>query len=423
MKKFLSILLSLTLLLSVLALPVWAVDAAAMYTETDDVELSAGDTFTYTVSLAGSYMGYACKIPVIDGLTVETITKSDTDVGRATNVDKKADGSYLLSVMPSFEAADAEKNPIVTVTAKVNDDAPLGTITLSLIEVQIANSTGVKVADLQTHFASVSVVEKTHEHSYGAWTKLDDEFHHRTCACGDEQKEAHRWDEGVVTTPATDTTPGVKTYTCAVCDGTKAEEIPVASEKSGKLSTVKSSPGKTVVIAFSLNNPISCGGFSLQKWEYNSSIMTLDYKNITISDSINPAVSNTKENGDIAMMFDGITELSGVIINVPFLISEEAADGNYNVTCQASYEDDGKITYIPVASGNVTIQKYTPGDVNGDNKVTSADVVQLMWHIFTPEDYPVTDQSHDYNKDGILTSADVIYLMWHIFSPKDYPLG
>ena len=123
------------------------------------------------------------------------------------------------------------------------------------------------------------------------------------------------------------------------------------------------------------------------------------------------------------MMFDGITELSGVIIHVPFLISEEAADGNYNVTCQASYEDDGKITYIPVASGNVTIQKYTPGDVNGDNKVTSADVVQLMWHIFTPEDYPVTDQSHDYNKDGILTSADVIYLMWHIFSPKDYPLG
>ena len=88
MKKFLSILLSLTLLLSVVALPIGAVDAAAMYTETSAGEVSAGDTFTYTISLSGSYMGYACSIPVIDGLTVETITKSDTDLGKATNVDK-----------------------------------------------------------------------------------------------------------------------------------------------------------------------------------------------------------------------------------------------------------------------------------------------------------------------------------------------
>lgn len=422
MKKFLSILLSLTLLLFVVALPVWAVDAAAMYTETAAAEVSAGDTFTYTISISGSYMGYACTIPVIDGLTVETITTSDTDLGKATNVDKKADGSYLLSVLPSFDTTDAEKSLIATVAVKVNDDAPLGAITLSLDKVQVANNVGDKVADLQTHFASVTVVEKAHEHSYGDWSKLDDEYHHRTCTCGDEQKEAHKWDAGVVTSPATDTTPGVKTYTCTVCAATKTEEIPVVTEKSGKLGTVKSSPGKTVVIEFSLNNPISCGGFSLQKWVYDSSIMTLDYKNIAISDDINPAVDNIKENGDVAMMFDGMTELSGIIIKVPFIISEDASDGNYSVTCRAAYEDNGNIIDIPVESGNVTVQRYKPGDVNGDNKITSADVVQLMWHIFTPEDYPITDQSHDYNKDSKITSADVIYLMWHIFTPEDYPL-
>ena len=161
MKKFLSILLSLTLLLSVVALPIGAVDAAAMYTETSAGEVSAGDTFTYTISLSGSYMGYACSIPVIDGLTVETITKSDTDLGKATNVDKKADGSYLLSVLPSFDTTDAEKSLIATVTVKVNDDAPAGTITLSLDKVQVANRVGDKVADLQTHFASISVVEES----------------------------------------------------------------------------------------------------------------------------------------------------------------------------------------------------------------------------------------------------------------------
>lgn len=36
---------------------------------------------------------------------------------------------------------------------------------------------------------------------------------------------SHVWDNGVVTTPATDTTAGVKTYTCAVCQKTRTEEI------------------------------------------------------------------------------------------------------------------------------------------------------------------------------------------------------
>ena len=490
MKKFLSILLSLTLLLSVVALPIGAVDAAAMYTETSAGEVSAGDTFTYTISLSGSYMGYACSIPVIDGLTVETITKSDTDLGKATNVDKKADGSYLLSVLPSFDTTDAEKSLIATVTVKVNDDAPVGTITLSLDKVQVANSVGDKVADLQTHFASISVVEKAHEHSYGAWskldgeyhhrtcacgdeqkeahkwddgevttpathtekgvkifkctvceatktediptltehsygawTKLDDEFHHRTCVCGDEQKEAHKWDDGIVTTPATDTTPGVKTYTCTVCNATKTEEIPVVSEKSGSLSTVKSSPGKTVVVEFSLNNSMTVQAFSIQDITYDTSVMTLDVANIIIPSNINPFMMDISENGDVIMGFSDMTDLSGVILEIPFIISADAENGDYTVTCKALYDDGDGAIEIPVEAGTVTLQKYKPGDVNGDDKVTSADAIQLMWSIFKPKDYSVTDQSHDYNKDGKVTSADAIYLMWSVFKPKDYPLG
>lgn len=423
MKKFLSILLSLTLLLSVVALPIGAVDAAAMYTETSAGEVSAGDTFTYTISLSGSYMGYACSIPVIDGLTVETITKSDTDLGKATNVDKKADGSYLLSVLPSFDTTDAEKSLIATVTVKVNDDAPAGTITLSLDKVQVANSVGDKVADLQTHFASISVVEKAHEHSYGAWSKLDDEFHHRTCACGDEQKEAHKWDDGIVTTPATDTTPGVKTYTCTVCNATKTEEIPVVSEKSGSLSTVKSSPGKTVVVEFSLNNSMTVQAFSIQDITYDASVMTLDVANIIIPSNINPFMMDISENGDVIMGFSDMTDLSGVILEIPFIISADAENGDYTVTCKALYDDGDGAIEIPVEAGTVTLQKYKPGDVNGDDKVTSADAIQLMWSIFKPKDYSVTDQSHDYNKDGKVTSADAIYLMWSVFKPKDYPLG
>ena len=37
----------------------------------------------------------------------------------------------------------------------------------------------------------------------------------------------HSWDNGVVTTPPTEETEGVKTYTCTVCNATKTEPIPV----------------------------------------------------------------------------------------------------------------------------------------------------------------------------------------------------
>ncbi|MCC8072762.1 MAG: LPXTG cell wall anchor domain-containing protein [Clostridiales bacterium] len=40
----------------------------------------------------------------------------------------------------------------------------------------------------------------------------------------------HTWDEGVVTTQATETTDGVKTYTCTVCGATKTEVIPATGE-------------------------------------------------------------------------------------------------------------------------------------------------------------------------------------------------
>ena len=44
-------------------------------------------------------------------------------------------------------------------------------------------------------------------------------------ACKDEPDHEHTWDEGKITTPATCTTEGVKTYTCTGCGETKTEAI------------------------------------------------------------------------------------------------------------------------------------------------------------------------------------------------------
>ena len=61
------------------------------------------------------------------------------------------------------------------------------------------------------------------------WSKDNDHHWHKcknaNCTEIADQAE-HRWNEGEVTTPATCTTPGEKTFTCTACSATKKETIP-----------------------------------------------------------------------------------------------------------------------------------------------------------------------------------------------------
>ena len=49
----------------------------------------------------------------------------------------------------------------------------------------------------------------------------------------------HGWDDGKVTTPATETTDGVKTFTCTRCGATKTEKIPATGGKTNPFKDVK----------------------------------------------------------------------------------------------------------------------------------------------------------------------------------------
>lgn len=69
--------------------------------------------------------------------------------------------------------------------------------------------------------------------SSAGWTKKDGENHAQICKnCQKEITEAHKWNDGVVTTPATHTEKGVKTFKCTVCEATKTEDIPTLTEHS-----------------------------------------------------------------------------------------------------------------------------------------------------------------------------------------------
>lgn len=85
-----------------------------------------------------------------------------------------------------------------------------------------------------------------HTHTFATeWSKdANNHWHAATCEHTDEvsAKGAHAWNAGVVTTPATETTEGVKTFTCTVCAHTKTESLPVVEVPKTKNEVTHTRP-------------------------------------------------------------------------------------------------------------------------------------------------------------------------------------
>lgn len=98
---------------------------------------------------------------------------------------------------------------------------------------------GVKTYTCSTckHTKTEAIAKKAH--SYGAWSKISDTQHEHKCSCGASEKANHKWDAGKVTTAATCTKEGVKTYTCSDCKATKTESIAKTAHTydNGKVTT------------------------------------------------------------------------------------------------------------------------------------------------------------------------------------------
>ena len=87
-----------------------------------------------------------------------------------------------------------------------------------------------------TRTETVPVID---EHTYGDWTKADEEKHEKTCkVCGKKESANHAWDDGKVTTEPTCAKEGEKTFTCADCGATKTEAVPTVPHKNDVFTQV-----------------------------------------------------------------------------------------------------------------------------------------------------------------------------------------
>ena len=87
-------------------------------------------------------------------------------------------------------------------------------------------STGIKTYTCTVCKATkTETLDKTTDHAYGEWVKVDENQHKHTCECGHSELENHTWNAGEVTKAPTCKDTGIKTYTCTACGATKTETL------------------------------------------------------------------------------------------------------------------------------------------------------------------------------------------------------
>lgn len=178
-------------------------------------------------------------------------------------------------------------------------------------------------------------------HSYGdAWNK-DATRHWRVCnVCGKTETVAeHTYDEGKVTTPATETEKGVKTYICTVCGQTKTESIPETGKKEEVTPGTGDAGGET---------PSEAPGTEIKDESGNGEyVVTTD-----------PAAPG--EGGDAVaptVEYKAPTDASEKTITIPSTITVGGVTYQVTAIAENAFENNKNLTTVKIDSNVVTIGK------------------------------------------------------------------
>ena len=234
MKRILSFLV-LSALAVLLAVNVFAADATVNVIPASST-VAPGGTITFTISISGTYDGYAIDIPKSgNGYIVSSVSPSG-----GANADNLGD-RWCVSIMPGQDVQNSYGTTIVDVTVVINSTAS-GSVQLELGDVIVANTFG-DMADFSIFSTSVTVQNQSntdHSHSSTKW-ESNAEMHWHKCECGTTYDNAtHNFDAGTVTKAATCNQKGEIVYTCLICNYKKTVALEV-SHAAGEWEVVKES--------------------------------------------------------------------------------------------------------------------------------------------------------------------------------------
>ncbi len=214
-----------------------------------------GEWSTYSIPQSGEVTGFTLTMKAGDVLTLDfsrsdvwvervafsdgqrTITGvEDEDHWQTYTLTAPADGDYTLTISASAEPMGGEPSHTklsftATVTAYVPGAALDGQTDPQLDTSKLGNGSYICLVTWEGNTTLNSqAVTYSHQHIWSTdWTTDDNRHWHKCSACNETKDEAeHSWDTGMITTPATCTEAGLKTYTCSVCSAKKFEHIDAA---------------------------------------------------------------------------------------------------------------------------------------------------------------------------------------------------
>ena len=225
MKKIITACLCVLL---VAALAITAFAAGTSFSATaSKTQLQRGEEVTLSFSVSASEKATSY------GLMLEFDPAVFELVGGECAVPGALVNSFMNGFAFMFQNPTAYSGAIGTVTLKVKDDAPIAAATVK------GNASVTNGSTAVTATGCTINLEVVCKHSYGAWAKVDDAQHQRTCTkCGAAEKANHKWNNGVETTPATCQAPGEMTYTCTDCQATKTSPIAQKDHEYGEWTKV-----------------------------------------------------------------------------------------------------------------------------------------------------------------------------------------
>lgn len=238
MKKLISALLVLLLLCTAFTLPASAAGSGSLSMSSGTAK--QGGTVTLNVNMNKNPGLVTLAISVEYDTSVLQLTKV-TDAGLV--VGSQLNTSYSSPYKITWVDGAATKNntktgKIASFTFKVKDSAKVGATNVTL---KFSESYDSNYGENTFSASSGKVTVTCKNHSFGAYTKVSDSQHSRTCsACKYVEKTSHSWNSGTVTKPASCKEAGSKTVTCTKCNHSVKQTIQkTADHKYGAWKEVK----------------------------------------------------------------------------------------------------------------------------------------------------------------------------------------
>ena len=231
---------------------------------------------------------------------------------------------------------------------------------------------------------------------------------------------------GVVTKP-TCTENGYTTYVCEDCEKSVVGNIVDATGHTAAEAVTENRVEPTCTAEGSYETVVYCKTEGC-KAELSREKVTIPATGHTAAEAVTenrvePICTTDGSYDSVVYCSVCNEELSREKVTIPAtghdLVQHEGKDATHLESGWHPYETCTKCDYTSYEE--IPVIPYITGDVNGDEEVTDADAIYLLYATFNPEKYPL-NQTADYNKDGEVTDADAIYLLYATFNPEKYPL-